>query len=40
MIYVFAITKDEENNIQDFYVMDHNYGNTQIFSYQEMKQYL
>jgi len=33
--YVFAITKNEEDNIEDFYVMDLNYGNTKIISYGE-----
>ena len=38
--YVFAITKNEEDNIEDFYVMDLNYGNTKIISYGEMRNYL
>lgn len=38
--YVFAITKDEIGNIQSFYVMNSNYGNVKIFSYEKMKQYL
>jgi len=38
--YVFAITKNEEDNIENFYVMDSNYGDTQIFSYEQMQMYL
>lgn len=38
--YVFAIAKDERDNIQCFYVMDSNYGNVKKFSYEKMQQYL
>lgn len=38
--YVFAITKDEGGNIQSFYVMNQDFKDLGIFTYQKMENYL